>query len=172
MSKPVPQEFYRRAEIPGIPYARYWGDEEPTELMASYFDYSEEDKQAKFGGVIGVPWHTLAVSGGGADGAFGGGFLTGWSEARTRPAFTSVTGISTGAMTAPFAFLGTDYDEVLEDIYTSYSTKDLVRAAPFSAVGGSSLFKTDGLERMVAQYISEEVFTEIGERARRFPGVI
>jgi predicted patatin/cPLA2 family phospholipase len=60
----------------------------------------------------------LAVSGGGENGAFGAGVLCGWSEAGTRPLFELVTGVSTGALTAPFAFLGSSYDPQLRAVYT------------------------------------------------------
>ena len=63
----------------------------------------------------------LAVSGGAEDGAFGAGLLCGWSEQGSRPTFGSVTGISTGALTAPFAYLGSSYDPQLRAVYTQIS---------------------------------------------------
>jgi len=53
----------------------------------------------------------LIVSGGGDWGAFGAGFLKGWKKVPTqhplaKPEFDAVTGVSTGALIAPFAFLG------------------------------------------------------------------
>ena len=63
----------------------------------------------------------LAISGGGDNGAFGAGFLSGWTASATRPEFKVVTGISTGALIAPFAFLGPRYDLALERVYTSLS---------------------------------------------------
>ena len=67
----------------------------------------------------------LALSGGGGDGAFGAGILCGWSETGTRPRFKLVTGISTGALIAPFAFLGPEYDAKLKAAYTTISDKDI-----------------------------------------------
>ncbi|HUO08320.1 MAG TPA: patatin-like phospholipase family protein [Phycisphaerae bacterium] len=67
----------------------------------------------------------LAISGGGQDGAFGAGLLYGWSQAGDRPQFRLVTGVSTGALIAPFAFLGTPYDEKLKAAYTTTKTKDI-----------------------------------------------
>src|SRR5229473_2318571 len=61
----------------------------------------------------------LALSGGGADGAYGAGVLNGWSAAGTRPEFSAVSGVSTGALIAPFAFLGPAYDATLREVYTS-----------------------------------------------------
>src|SRR6266851_4514527 len=61
----------------------------------------------------------LAISGGGENGAYGAGILTAWSELGTRPVFKAVTGVSTGALIAPFAFLGSAYDKDLERFYTT-----------------------------------------------------
>ena len=70
----------------------------------------------------------LALSGGGEDGAFGAGVLNGWSEAGGRPVFDVVTGVSTGALMAPFAFLGPFGDGTLRRLYTAYGEDDLLRA--------------------------------------------
>ncbi|MCE5340302.1 MAG: patatin-like phospholipase family protein [Planctomycetaceae bacterium] len=67
----------------------------------------------------------LALSGGGANGAFGAGVLYGWTQSGKRPQFQVVTGISTGALIAPLAFLGSNCDEELKQIYTSISDKDI-----------------------------------------------
>ena len=64
----------------------------------------------------------LAISGGGADGAYGAGLLCGWTEHGDRPRFKLVTGISTGSLIAPFAFLGPEYDAKLKEVYTTIST--------------------------------------------------
>ena len=61
----------------------------------------------------------LAVSGGGDNGAFGAGLLNGWTAAGNRPEFKLVTGVSTGALIAPFAFLGPAYDDKLKKFYTT-----------------------------------------------------
>src|ERR1700761_4176394 len=65
-----------------------------------------------------APISVLALSGGGADGAFGAGVLVGWTQSGTRPEFQVVTGVSTGALIAPFAFLGPDWDAKLEEAFT------------------------------------------------------
>ena len=72
------------------------------------------------------PHHYLSLSGGGADGAYGAGILVGWTAHGTRPEFTIVTGTSTGALIAPFAFLGPKYDPLLRKLYTEMTTADLV----------------------------------------------
>src|SRR5262245_31426484 len=69
--------------------------------------------------------HFLAISGGGDNGAFGSGLLVGWTEAGDRPEFQLVTGVSTGALIAPFAFLGPKYDPQLRSVYTTISAQDV-----------------------------------------------
>ncbi len=67
----------------------------------------------------------LALSGGAGDGAFGGGLLVGWSKRGDRPQFEVVTGVSAGALIAPFAFLGPSYDAQLTEVWTKYDTEML-----------------------------------------------
>ena len=88
-----------------------------------------------------APAALLGISGGGSRGAYAAGVLNGWSEADTRPEFDLVTGISTGALIAPFAFLGAEYDETLKIFYTTNATKDLVRIRfpLISALSGDAL---------------------------------
>src|SRR6202046_5654628 len=74
------------------------------------------------------PLSYLALSGGGADGAYGAGVLNGWTAAGTRPRFAVVSGVSTGALIAPFAFLGAGYDANLRDAYTSGIAESIVDA--------------------------------------------
>ncbi len=104
----------------------------------------------------------LALSGGGADGAYGAGVLNGWSAAGTRPEFSVVSGVSTGALIAPFAFLGPAYDATLRDVYTSgiaeslLSTPSIVRA-----VFGSGLFVNTHLRELVAHYVDQGMLEAI-----------
>lgn len=101
---------------------------------------------------------SLALSGGGPDGAFGAGLLKGWTERGDRPVFDAVTGISTGAIIALFAYLGPEHDATLEEIYTSYTTEQLLTPSLFSAlVGGSAVTDTSGYRGLIERYIDEEV---------------
>lgn len=116
---------------------------------------------------MGVEHNYLAISGGGASGAFGAGFLAGWKEKGDRPEFTIVTGISTGALTAPYALLGSAYDHTLEEILTRYSTKNLVRRrSPFSAVTSSAMLTTRGLEAAIARHFDQAILEAIATEWR------
>ncbi len=115
----LPPEYTLKAEIPGIPEARFWGDERPTFASEKFEEFTVADFQQEYAGIYNKPHNYLAISGGGANGAFGAGLLIGWTATGERPEFTMVTGISTGALTAPFAFLGPDYDDEMKEVYTT-----------------------------------------------------
>ena len=106
---PLPGKFADTAQIPGIQRAKFWGDEVPS-FYRAIVGQSREKLMQQFPGIFGKEHTYLALSGGGANGAFGAGLLVGWSAAGSRPEFTMVTGISTGALMAPFAFLGKAHD--------------------------------------------------------------
>ncbi len=100
------------------------------------------------------PRSYLALSGGGADGAYGAGVLNGWTAMGTRPSFTVVSGVSTGALIAPFAFLGSEYDQTLREVYTSGIAASLLETPnPLNAIFGSGLFGSKRLREMVAKYM-------------------
>jgi len=108
------------------------------------------------------PLSYLALSGGGADGAYGAGVLNGWSAAGTRPEFSVVSGVSTGALIAPFAFLGPAYDTTLRDVYTSGIAEGLLNTPNIvHAVFGSGLFGNTHLRGLVARYVGQDMLGAI-----------
>jgi hypothetical protein len=110
------------------------------------------------------PAYILALSGGGEGGAFGAGLLNGWTATGIRPEFTVVTGVSTGALIAPFAFLGSDYDWVLDDLYTETSADQLVRKnSIFSIFSLNALYDTAPLKKLIAEYITAETLQKISQ---------
>ena len=165
---PLPDDFAGMAEIPGMSErVRFWGDEPPPYKRA-WLGQSREELMAQYSGVMGREHNYLAISGGGPQGAFGAGLLVGWTEAGTRPEFTMVTGISTGALSAPFAFLGPAYDDQLTEIYTRYSTDDLVkRRSILAIVTGDSAKSTKPLRTLVARYFNEQVIDAIAQEFRK-----
>lgn len=131
----VPPALTDKAQVPGYAgriryFPRDSGDVES--LKQDVLDaYAREQAYFRIPAGAGPlpPAAFLAISGGGDDGAFGAGFLNGWTKAGTRPQFKLVTGISTGALIAPFAFLGPAYDDKLKRLYTSISFR-AVRRCP------------------------------------------
>jgi hypothetical protein len=164
---PVPEQYSASAEITGIPRARIWGDASPP-WMEQMLQTPAEELRTLFPAQFGKPHHYLAISGGGANGAFGAGLLNGWTAAGDRPEFSIVTGISTGSLIAPFAFLGPEYDPVLTEIYTAYRTEDLVKQRRWLAVVTSdSVADTSPLREKIAEYMTAEVMKEIAAEHRK-----
>ena len=164
----LPESLLDQAVVPGGAAARMWGDELPADIGARV-----EILRKQFGSdggldVFSHPPTYLALSGGGANGAYGAGFLKGWSESGERPELFIVSGISTGALIAPYAFLGSDYDEDLERLYTGMATSDL--AAPKSLIRGAlsdSFFDTRGLKDLLRWEIDEHMILEIAREYKR-----
>jgi hypothetical protein len=122
------------------------------------------DSQAEFSRLLpqtNGPW--LAISGGGADGAYGGGVLAGWSQSGGRPEFAVVTGASIGALIAPFAFLGPRYDEEIRKNFTTMSAADIFE----DRMTNDSLFDHWPLRRLVEQRMSAALLAEIAREHAR-----
>jgi len=164
--KPVPREYVDQASIPGVPGARYWGDVKPPGFD-TWLTLSEAELAASFSGIRNRPHTYLALSGGGADGAYGAGVLVGWTEQGTRPEFTIVTGISTGALIAPFAFLGPKHDSTLRKLYTGLSTSDLVqRRGLLDIVANDAATSSRPLRRLIETYIDDAIIAELAAQYR------
>jgi hypothetical protein len=162
-----PPQHTGLAEVPGIPQARQWGDEAPQELQA-WLSLPRETLRQTHSGVMGREHDYLVLSGGGGNGAFGAGLLAGWTAHGSRPEFQIVSGTSTGALIAPFAFLGPAYDATLREVYTRYSTEDLVQPRVLlNIVRGDSALSTTRLRALIASYLDEEVIAAIAAEGAR-----
>ena len=107
----------------------------------------------------------LALSGGGADGAFGAGALVGLTHSASRPPFSVVTGVSTGALMAPYAFLGPAWDEKLVEIYTSGRAEHLLQSRGLGALVGSSIYHGKPLRDLVDRYATDELIQAVAREA-------
>ena len=166
----VPEALLDEAQPLGIPGLRFWGDEVSPEQIESLVKgrttYLREIVERSGGQDEALNF--LALSGGGQWGAFGAGVLKAWTESGTRPAFVGVSGISTGAIIAPFAFLGPGYDPVLEEIYTQYSTEDLLETTIFSGlISGTALANTAPLAAIIAEKVTPDFLAEIANEHRK-----
>lgn len=113
---------------------------------------------------LASPQNVLVLSGGGMNGAYAAGVLKGWTAAGARPSFDVVTGISTGALIAPFAFLGLEYDVELERLYTSMRQENIFRPRLF---GLDSLVSSAPLEKQIAAAATPEILQKIAETHRQ-----
>ncbi len=110
----------------------------------------------------------LALSGGGSYGAFTAGVLTGWSRTNTRPEFDVVTGVSTGALIAPLAFLGPDYDRLMRRFYTEVGQTDIFKRRYWAAVPFAASVATSGPLHDILDYgITPEVVAAIAAEHRK-----
>ncbi len=141
------------AEIKGFSGIRFWGDGSADEFGPG----GPMPKPPIRSGRITY----LALSGGGSGGAFGAGILTGWTTAGTRPTFDVVSGVSTGALIAPFAFLGSSYDPTLAELYTSGIAETLVRPRPIIGLLGAALSDPAPLRRLVERYVTDDMLRKI-----------
>ena len=115
----------------------------------------------------GEPIRILALSGGGAGGAFGAGALVGLTQSGRRPEFTVVTGVSAGALIAPYAFLGPAWDKELSEIYTTGVSDHVLQSRGLGAVFGSSLYRGSPLRRLVDRYATDALISAVAREASK-----
>src|ERR1700729_311926 len=113
----------------------------------------------------GQPVSILALSGGGADGAFGAGALVGLTRSALRPQFSVVTGVSTGALIAPYAFLGPDWDDQLVEVYTSGRAEHLLHSRGLGALFGSSVYSGTPPKELVDRYATDALIQAVAREA-------
>ena len=169
LRNPVPAPEAPTATIPHLPDVRLRAGQPSAamerDLADSFAQESSRDFPRAADGTI--HYAHLALSGGGASGAFGAGFLNGWSQAGDRPRFKIVTGVSTGALMAPFALLGPAYDGALRDFYTTTSSRDIFIVGSFlnlatRVLTGEALLDTGPLAALIARHVDSALLREVG----------
>jgi predicted acylesterase/phospholipase RssA len=168
----LPQASAGQLELEGFHNIRFWGDASAQDIRAimmadapkagtAVSPSAERHQQVS---------NLLAISGGAEDGAFGAGLLVGWSDAGTRPKFDLVTGVSSGALIAPFAFLGREHDNQLREIFTKYGRKDIFTYNVSGLLEGAALADDAPLARLIEKYVDDAFLQEIA--AERMKGRI
>jgi hypothetical protein len=151
VAKPERAEFSEaeqaRATVLGLPDARIWGD-------------SEADF-ARVLPTVNGPW--IAISGGGAGGAYAAGLVVGLTEIGKRPEFSAVTGASIGALIAPYVFLGPKYDSQLRNQFTTITAGDIFE----DITTPQSLFDSWPLKRTIEKNVTKELLADIAAEHRR-----
>lgn len=168
----VPAADTARALPLGIPNARFFADGDPKAMMEEGArSFEREQAVLSAGGrkpTRPPPVYFLAVSGGGDNGAFAAGLMNGWTALGTRPEFKMVTGVSTGALVAPFAYLGPDYDNALRDVYTTMTPDKVFRPRGLTAaLFDDAMADTGPLAQVIESYADQKMFDAIAREYRK-----
>ena len=167
----VPSPLTDRATVlGGVSNARYFADTQVPALTREAFAALDRERAQLGPRAAGrlPPANFLAVSGGGDNGAFGAGLLIGWTERGDRPQFKLVTGVSTGALIAPFAFLGSSYDGVLRHVYTGVDQSAIFKSrSMLTALFSDALSDTTPLFELISQYVDDRMLAAIASEYRK-----
>ena len=168
---PVPDNLTDEAYITGLEGIRFWGDDQPAnarQIVRNKVDQSIAARGNIWNRKQVIHANFLIITGGGPDGAFGAGLLNGMTAGHHRLDFEVVTGVSTGALIAPFAFLGPKYDAALTEVYTTVSTKDIIRSkGALAGLVGSSLNDSTPLQHLIAKHVTPEFLGEVASEYRK-----
>ena len=169
--QPVPASLVSQATVPGLAHVRFWGDEVPKDIYTFV--------QTHMPGVQRMASRTatqhkgrplveyLALSGGADDGAFGAGLLVGWSHWGDRPDFEVVTGVSAGALIAPYAFLGPSYDRQLAELWTSFDASAVATPQVVAGLlGAEALADSTPLRNLIAKHVDRRMLSQIAHEYR------
>ena len=172
--KPLSKQVYKATDFSDAGgMERWWGDTKPPSLEKHLQQQAIILKQrfptaADSKSVTSPNFDSLTLSGGGADGAFGAGILIGWTKSGKRPEFELVAGTSTGAIIAPFAFLGPDYDHTLFEVYSELTKEKVYTSQLLSGLmGGSSIADTKSLQLQIEKYITLDLIKKIAEQHKK-----
>lgn len=161
----VPETLVSSVEVHGFEDIRMWGDapkEDFDEFIAKNLPRIKQKYAARKARSRTLRSNILALSGGADDGAFGAGLLVGWGETGKRPTFDVVTGISAGALIAPFAFLGAEYDDAMAGIFTTHVAHDIYQANVLSGLfGGPALADSRPLFELISAYVDAKLLRRI-----------
>jgi hypothetical protein len=162
----VPQALTEQAVIPGIPNARYWLDQDLTLFIRDATLANDREVEALADSALPPDMlprgYYLAISGGGDAGTFAAGIIAGWTLHGSRPAFKVVTGISAGALVAPFAYLGPEYDSVILGICSAIGPKDVFHSrSMLTRLASDGIADSKPLARLIAKYITADVLAAI-----------
>ena len=160
----VPIGQTTQASVLGLPNERFFPFQGTGALQAE-FQAAVQRRRMALGLVSGEPMpelHLLAISGGGEDGAFGAGLLCGWTALGSRPEFELVTGVSTGALSAPFAYLGSSYDPQLRAVYTELTPRHVLEPRYLTAaLFNDALADNSPLSKTISQYLTPDMLAAI-----------
>ncbi len=168
--QPVPAKLVAKAEVPVVGAIRFWGDEVPKDVIA--FVQQHMPNVSRLASTVGVRQgrphvEYLALSGGAEDGAFGAGLLTGWSKRGDRPRFEVVTGVSAGALIAPYAYLGPSYDNQLAELWNNFDSSSVATPQVLAGLlGADALADSTPLRNLIASHVDRRMLAGVAAQYR------
>ncbi|KQY35792.1 patatin [Caulobacter sp. Root487D2Y] len=158
------RDLYTASDLAGPP---------PKGLAGLRFNASDSDAAVRFAeparkrAQVQRTFDVLALSGGGSNGAYGAGVLAGWTKRGERPEFDIVTGVSTGALTAPFAFLGPSWDDRLTEAYTGKEAGRVLKPRGLGLLFHTSVYSSGGLRALVDANVTDDLLAAITAEHKR-----
>ncbi len=166
----MPESLVSRATVPGLAHVRFWGDEVPRDIYTFVKTHMPGVQRMASRTTLekGRPLvEYLALSGGADDGAFGAGLLAGWSKRGDRPHFEVVTGVSAGALIAPYAFLGPSYDRQLAELWTTFDSSSVATPQVLAGLlGAEALADSTPLRNLIASHVDRRMLSQIAHEYR------
>ena len=162
--RPVPFDKVKKVRVPRIKDARAFADEPDEGFINDMIESvrQEGDKYIidKASGVREYP--VLTISGGSANGAYGAGIINGWTKHGSRPDFKVITGVSTGSLIAPAAFLGEEYDPTLKKFFTTSSTKEILKQkGPIRGFFQGAFASNNPLKKIIKESYDEKLINDV-----------
>src|SRR3954471_14450302 len=158
------RDVYTASDLAGPP---------PKGLVGLRFNASDSEAAIRFAEPARMRAQTqrtfdvLALSGGGSNGAYGAGVLAGWTKRGERPEFDIVTGVSTGALTAPFAFLGPSWDDRLTEAYTGKAAGKILKPRGLGMLFHPSVYSASGLKAVVDANVTDDLLQAVVAEHKR-----
>jgi predicted acylesterase/phospholipase RssA len=146
-----------------VRYANSYSSGDPRVIGARFSEALQQRRAASPDGTLNI----LALSGGGAGGAFGAGALVGLSRRGARPQFDIVTGVSAGALIAPFAFLGPAWDAQLADAFAGSRTEHLLHSRGIGVLFHPGIYRSESLVDLVDHFVTDELLQAVAQQAAK-----
>ena len=167
----MPASLVSQATVRGLAHVRFWGDEAPKDIHAFVQTHMPGVQRMASRSVVtmGRPplVEYLALSGGADDGAFGAGLLVGWSKRGDRPKFEFVTGVSAGALIAPYVFLGPGYDRKLAELWTTFDANSVATPQVLAGLlGAEAIADSTPLRNLIAKHVDRRMLDQIAQEYR------
>ena len=163
----VPESYTDDSSPISLDNVRFFGDalpEDARQVVRKKVDQSIAGRPDEWNNNRVINVNLLIITGGGPDGAFGAGLLNGMTDGENRLEFEVVTGVSTGALIAPFAFLGSEYDPVIKELYTKTSTKDIIRQKnALIGIFSNALSDSRPMQKLIAKHITMEFMKKVAD---------